>query len=121
MQNLDKNWLPLQSYLDLTIFTTDTYYLVFLAGMLLHILLVFAIKYFLSIGFSGKWQRTMDKMFNILAQFIIPSVFRDWDFENENGGMYSWGIVKLGPNYMRANPRPHLSLLETRGLFVSSI
>ena len=54
-------------------------------------LLVFVIKYFYAIGFSGKWQRTGDKMFNILAQFIIPSVYKDWDFEDENEGAYYWG------------------------------
>jgi hypothetical protein len=97
----DNGWIEVEYYHNLTMFTIETYYKCFLVGVIMHFSLVWCINYFFGEEFSTNTSLPFEEKFlNVTAQFLIPSLFKDWDtenvsFENVNKYKEKWKKVSI--------------------------
>ena len=73
-------WKSVDQHTDLTVWTTKTYFKVFLILVVIHFIAVFVVKYYFAMNFRPKTER-FAKFYHILNQIMCPTSYKDWDEE----------------------------------------
>ena len=76
--NLIDVWQKIESPSNLTIWSLQTCYIIFIAFLLFHQMFVFLIKCFNVANFTQRKDK-FKKFFYIITQFFCPKIYQDWD------------------------------------------
>ena len=97
----EKKWLPIENYIDLTVWPVKIYFFVATALFILHIIFTALIKRSTTINFISNKSK-LEKMLHLITQITCPLSYPDWDegIKSEEDANKNWKKVTTQMKYM---------------------